>query len=100
MLALPNQAPGALDRYGLTRDEADRELWAIDAAGRRYGGAAAVNRALASLGGAWRLPELLARAPLLYRLEAAGYRWVAEHRSWLGFWSTRPECEEPDVACE
>jgi acetyl esterase len=100
VLVLPNQTHGLLSHYGLTPGEAARELLAVDAAGRLYAGAAAVNRALASLGGGWRLLEVLARVPFLFHLEASGYRWVAEHRSRLGFWSARPACEEPNANCE
>jgi predicted DCC family thiol-disulfide oxidoreductase YuxK len=61
--ALPNQEPGAIERYGLTREDVDRYAWAIEPSGRRYRGAAAVARTLREMGGGWRALGWLARLP-------------------------------------
>jgi predicted DCC family thiol-disulfide oxidoreductase YuxK len=61
--ALPNQEPGLIERYGLTRGDVDRSAWAIEPSGRRYRGAAAVARALREMGGGWRVLGWLARLP-------------------------------------
>jgi predicted DCC family thiol-disulfide oxidoreductase YuxK len=98
--ALPNQLPGLTSRFGLTREEVDRSVWAIDAAGRRQSGAAAVNAVLTELGGRWRLLAGLGRLPQLAGLEELAYRWVAANRSWLSrLWGATPECERPGVRC-
>ncbi len=83
VLAQPNQTPGLLDDVGLTRAQADHAAWAIDRDGKAYGGAAAINRVLAELGGLWGPATWLYRLPPLRWLEDRGYRWVAEHRSRL-----------------
>jgi predicted DCC family thiol-disulfide oxidoreductase YuxK len=99
VLAIANQTKGALDRYGVTREEADRAAWTIDGE-RRLEGAAAVNRVWRELGGGW---AALARA---YRLrpvaivEEAVYRWFARNRSSFQRFGVRPECDEPSSDCE
>lgn len=95
MLAIPNQAPDVIQQFDLTRDDVDREVWAVDAAGRKYSGAAAVNRVLQELGGVW---SWLARpyhfAPIRW-LEHGIYGWVADHREVLSrVWGAQPEWRE------
>lgn len=100
MLVIPNQARGALVRYGISREEADRSAWAVDQEGRRSEGAAAINVVLGELGG---LPGALALALQLRPLtavEAAAYRWFAGHRSRFRRLGVRPECEEAGSDCE
>lgn len=75
MSALPNQAPGVLERLGLTRADADRWVWAIEPSGRRLHGAAAAARALRELGGGW------AALGWLFRLPGAGLAYAAVARS-------------------
>jgi predicted DCC family thiol-disulfide oxidoreductase YuxK len=99
VLALPSQIPGLPERHGLTRAQTDRELWAIDPHGGMFAGAAAVNRVLAELGGAWSWLSGAYRFPLVRWAEDRGYRWVADHRSRFWFWSTTPECERPGSRC-
>ena len=82
-MCVPNQAPGALERYGVTRAEADAMVWTIDPGGSRLGGAAAVCRALSELGGGWRLLAALYRLPGVRQAGDAVYRWVAGHRETL-----------------
>src|SRR2546428_13293846 len=62
VLVVANQKPGILERYGVTREEADRAAWTIDRSGKRLQGAAAISRVLDELGGGWSVP-------------AAAYRW-------------------------
>jgi predicted DCC family thiol-disulfide oxidoreductase YuxK len=71
--ALPNQAPGLIERYGLTREDVDRYVWAIERSGRRYRGAAAIGRVLRELGDGWRVLGWAAALPgagLVYALVA------------------------------
>jgi predicted DCC family thiol-disulfide oxidoreductase YuxK len=73
--ALPNQRPGLIDRYGLTREDVDRFVWAIEPSGRRFRGAAAVGRVLRELSGAWRVVGWAAALPgagLVYAIVARG----------------------------
>lgn len=80
VLAIANQAPGVLERYGLTWAEVERAAWTIDADGRKREGAAAVNRVLEELGGGWRLLAALYRARPIAAVEEAAYRWFAQNR--------------------
>ncbi len=95
MLALPNQTPHLIEQFGLTREEVDREVWAIDADGRRFAGAAAINRVLQELGDVWAwLARLYRSAPIRW-IEDRAYRWVAAHRDRLSrVWSAEPEWDE------
>ncbi|HYM97318.1 MAG TPA: DUF393 domain-containing protein [Candidatus Sulfotelmatobacter sp.] len=100
LLVEPNQARGALARFGVSRAEADRGAWVGDRAGLRWEGAAAISRVLRELGGAAGLLGRLMEAKPIQPLAAAGYRWFARNRSrfrWLG---VRPECDEPGSDCE
>ena len=99
MLAVANQKPGVLERYGLTRAEADRAAWTIDREGRRLEGAAAINRVLRELGGGWRLLGAPYRARPVAALEEAVYRWFAHRRARFHRFGVRPECDEPDSEC-
>lgn len=100
VLALPSQARGLREAYGLTRAQVEREAWAIEPSGRRYAAAAAMNRVLSDLRGPWPLVAALYRLPLLGWLEDRTYRWVADHRRLLSrWWSTTPECDQPEAEC-
>jgi predicted DCC family thiol-disulfide oxidoreductase YuxK len=97
--AIANQQPGALERYGVTREEADRAAWTVDPQGRRLEGAAAVNRVLAEVGGAWPAVARLYRFPPLAAVEEALYRWFVRSRSRFARFGVRPECDEPGAHC-
>jgi len=100
VLALPSQAPGLVAHYGVTRAQTDSELWAVDPSGASFSAAAAVNRVLTELGGWWFWIAQMYRLTPIRWLEDRSYRWVADHRSDLRFWSTTPECDQPRVRCE
>lgn len=95
VLAIANQRPGVLERYGVTRAEADREAWTVDRHGRRAAGAAAVNRVLREMGGVWPAIATLYLVRPVAALEEAGYRWFAAHRSSFQRFGVRPECDDP-----
>ena len=64
VLAIANQKRGVLARYGITREEADRAAWTIEADnGRRLEGAAAINCVWRELGGGWSVLALPYRVP-------------------------------------
>lgn len=89
MSALPNQRPGLIERYGLSRRDADRFVWAVEPDGRRHRGAAAVGLVLRELDGAWRLLGWAAALP------GAGlvYALVARVRGRLStVWGDPPPC--------
>lgn len=90
MLAIPSQASGVAERYGLTREELDRAGWAIERDGTRHCGAAAVNRALAELGGGWARLAAAYRLPPVRALEDAVYEVVVRTRHWLGYLTRTP----------
>jgi predicted DCC family thiol-disulfide oxidoreductase YuxK len=99
VLAIANQKPGVLERYGLTRDEADRAAWTIDRDGRKLEGAAAINRTLHELGGGWRVLAALYRVKPVAALQEIAYRWIAPRRSALHRLGITPECDEPGAGC-
>ena len=86
-----NDSPGLAESVGLSEEDVDSAAWAVEP-GRWHRGAAAINRALAELHGAWPLLARLYRLPLLRPLEDAAYDWVANHRSIASrVWSDPPE---------
>jgi predicted DCC family thiol-disulfide oxidoreductase YuxK len=99
VLVMPNQARGSLARYGVTSAEAHRSAWAIDPAGRRWEGAAALNRVLEELGGIARPLARVLQAGPIAPAEAAAYRWFARNRSRFSRFGVRPECDEPGSDC-
>jgi predicted DCC family thiol-disulfide oxidoreductase YuxK len=99
VLVIASQKRGVLDRYGLSRGDVDRAAWIIDARGR-LAGAAAINRVLREMGGAWPAVASLYRLRPLAALEEMAYRWFARHRSRFSRFGVRPECDEPGADCE
>jgi predicted DCC family thiol-disulfide oxidoreductase YuxK len=100
VLAIANQRKGVLARYGLTREEADRSAWTIEADGNRSQGAAAMNRVLREMGSVW---SILARAYNLRpvaAIEEGAYRWFATNRSRFNRFGVSPECDQPDINCD
>ena len=97
--ALPSQQPGLLERFGLTRAQADREVWAFDTAGNAWSGAEAIFVVLELLGGPWKAVAAGSRLPLIKPLAALGYHWFAAHRQFFARWGTTPECEDPARGC-
>jgi predicted DCC family thiol-disulfide oxidoreductase YuxK len=101
VLALPNQTPELKEQFGLTRAEVDRQVWVIDRAGRKWGGAAAVNRALAELGGGWRWLSYAYQLPFLAWIEDRAYFWIAANRRHLARWyGFTQNCPPPNVNCD
>lgn len=100
MLVVANQKPGVLERYGVTRAEADRAAWTVDAEGRKLDGAAAINRTLHELGGGWRALGALYRVKPLAAVQEAVYWWFAPRRSRFHRFGIVPECDEPGAGCE
>ena len=96
---IPNQAPGALTRFGVTRAEADQAAWLVEPDGRRWEGAAAISRTLELLGGTWRLLAAPYRLRPLAALEEGAYRWVARNRQRLARFGVTPECDGPGNPC-
>jgi predicted DCC family thiol-disulfide oxidoreductase YuxK len=96
--ALPSQTRGLIERAGLTRAQVDRAAWAIDRAGRRYAGAAAVNRTLAELRG-WRCLAGLYRLPGVRQIEDLGYTLFAANRGRFARWGAVPGCQRPGADC-
>jgi predicted DCC family thiol-disulfide oxidoreductase YuxK len=99
VLVVANQAPGALDRYRISRAEADRAAWTLDRAGARLEGAAAITRVLRELGGFGGTVASLYRLPPIAAVAEAFYRWFAARRSRFHRFGVRPECDEPGSAC-
>lgn len=97
--ARPNQVPGLIESCGLTREEVDRAAWVIDTGGHRWEGAAAVNRVLLEVGGAWALLTLPHRFGPIARLEEFAYSWIVRNRARFHRFGITPECEEPGIDC-
>lgn len=82
LAVVPNQQPGLVERLGLTRHEVGRASWAVETGGRRFEGAAAINRVLRELGGGWRVLGGLYLMPPVGWLEERYYARVARRRRW------------------
>jgi predicted DCC family thiol-disulfide oxidoreductase YuxK len=78
----PNQDATLISSLGLTRDEVSRAAWAVDEGGRKFEGAAAINRLLRELGGVWSVLGSLYLAPPVRWIEDLYYRRVARRRAW------------------
>jgi len=77
-----NQERGLVESLGLTREEVERAAWAIEASGRKFEGAASINKVLRELGGGWAwLGSLYLVAPFKW-VEDRYYRRVARKRAW------------------
>jgi len=77
-----NHEAGLIESLGLTREEVGRAAWAVEAGGRKFEGAAAINRVLRELGGPWAgLGSLYSVRPLKW-VEDRYYGRVARKRSW------------------
>jgi predicted DCC family thiol-disulfide oxidoreductase YuxK len=96
---VPNQAPGVLERFGVTRAEADRAVWLVDPDGRRREAGAAVSGTLEVLGGGWLLLAGLYRTRPSAAVAEAAYRWVARNRHRLARFGATPECDGPGNPC-
>lgn len=105
---LAHQVPGVRERFGVTREQADYQIWAFHADGLRVGGAQAVAAILDTVLG---LPRRSAgnarwlRGPLVRIAELPGvaqgldraYQWVARNRGRLP--GTTPWCQAHDGSC-
>jgi predicted DCC family thiol-disulfide oxidoreductase YuxK len=98
VLVVANQKPGVLQRYGITREEAERTAWLVSSEGRLQG-AAALNRVLRELGAAWPWVASAYRLPPLGAAEEALYRWFAARRARFRRFGVIPECDEPAGGC-
>jgi predicted DCC family thiol-disulfide oxidoreductase YuxK len=78
----PSQESGLIEALGLTREEVGRAAWAVEPGGRRFEGAAAINRVLRELGGGWSLAASPYGAPPIRWLENRYYKRVARRRAW------------------
>ena len=77
-----NQEPGLIESLGLTPAEVDRAAWAVEPGGRKFEGAAAINRVLRELGGGWPTVASLYRFGPFRWLENWYYGRVARRRAW------------------
>jgi predicted DCC family thiol-disulfide oxidoreductase YuxK len=61
----------------------ERAAWAVEPGGRKFEGAAAVNRTLKELGGGWAVLAAAYSIPPIQWVQDAYYRRVARKRSWF-----------------
>jgi predicted DCC family thiol-disulfide oxidoreductase YuxK len=66
----------------LSRDDVERAAWAVEPGGKRFEGAAGINRVLKELGGGWALLSSLYQVPPICWIEDVYYRRVARRRAW------------------
>jgi len=99
ILVIPNQSPEWRARFSIKPEDAERRVYAIDAGGRVFAGAAAVNRVLEELGGRRAVVGRLYRFPPIALIENAIYPVIARYRGLLSRWGDRPACDEPDAGC-
>ena len=77
-----NQEPDLIERLGLSREEVDRAAWAVEPGGRKFEGAAAINRVLRELGAGWYVVgSVYLFAPFAW-VEDRYYSRVARRRAW------------------
>ncbi len=100
VLIRPNQTPGLRERFGLTRNQVDRELYAIAPGGRAYRGAAAFQRISFELGSPWSLLGHCYDLPGAGWCADKGYAWFARHRGSFARWGITPTCERAGEPCE
>jgi predicted DCC family thiol-disulfide oxidoreductase YuxK len=67
---------------GLSRDDVERAAWAVEPGGKKFEGAAAINRVLKELGGGWAVLAAPYQLPLIRWAQNAYYRRVARRRAW------------------
>jgi predicted DCC family thiol-disulfide oxidoreductase YuxK len=80
--ARASQEARVIESLRLTREEVGRAAWAVEANGRKFEGAAAINRVLRELGGGWPLlGSLYLLAPFKW-VEDRYYTRVARKRAW------------------
>jgi predicted DCC family thiol-disulfide oxidoreductase YuxK len=77
-----NQEAGLIESLGLSRAEVDRAAWAVEPGGRKFEGAAAINRVLRELGGGWALLGWLYGVAPIRWVEDRYYGRVARRRAW------------------
>ncbi|HAC45172.1 MAG TPA: hypothetical protein DCF65_03795 [Chloroflexi bacterium] len=78
----PNQEPGLIEHLGLTPDDVARAAWAVEPDGKKFEGAAGINRVLKELGRGWALLAVAYSVPQIRWIENAYYRRVARRRAW------------------
>jgi predicted DCC family thiol-disulfide oxidoreductase YuxK len=66
----------------MSRDEVARAVWAVEPGGRKFEGAAAINRTLRELGGRWALLGSLYRVQPMRWVQDSYYKRVARRRAW------------------
>ncbi len=99
ILTIPNQAPEWRSRFSIKPEDAEHRVYAIDAAGRTFAGAAVVNRVLEELGGRLAVVGRLYRFPPVALIENAIYSVIARYRGLLSRWGDRPACDDPNARC-
>ena len=99
ILTVPSQSPYWSSRFSVTPEDAERRVYAMDATGRKFAGAAAINRVLEELGGNAAILGKLYRFPPLAVIENALYPVVAHYRYLLSRWGDRPACDDPNAGC-
>ena len=95
LLITPWQAPGTLERTGLSRAQVSSAAWLV-ADGKTLRAAAAINRAL-SIASGWNGFEHVYGLPLVGRAQESAYGWIAAHRQ--RFRGVKPYCARPDSRC-
>jgi predicted DCC family thiol-disulfide oxidoreductase YuxK len=60
----------------------ERAAWAVEPDGKKFEGAAGINRAMRELGRGWALLAALYRVPPIRWIENAYYGRVARRRAW------------------
>jgi predicted DCC family thiol-disulfide oxidoreductase YuxK len=99
LVSVPSQFPGVRETFALSREEANRSVWAFRSDGSRLSGAAAINSVFLGMRLPWSLLASVYSLPLAAAIEEQCYAWFAGHRQWFGWFAAVPECEQPDVKC-
>ncbi|HNB54508.1 MAG TPA: DCC1-like thiol-disulfide oxidoreductase family protein [Anaerolineales bacterium] len=93
----PFQKPGLPEQLGLTVAECEQMAWAVTPAGAQFGGAAAVNMAMA-VAAKTRVPIWLYALPGIRQIQNKIYDWVVRNRHRLP--GDVPYCEQFPEVCD
>jgi predicted DCC family thiol-disulfide oxidoreductase YuxK len=66
----------------MSREEIGRAAWAVEPGGRRFEGAAAINRTLRELGGGWSVLSFFYEVSPIGWLQDRYYARVSRRRAW------------------
>ncbi len=96
---LPNQTPGLLEEFDLTKEDVDDAVWLIEKEGEMFKGEKAMNEVMKVMEKGWGKLSKVAQLPLFRNTEGLVYRSFAKHRGKFHRFGVTPACENPNFNC-